>query len=626
MEGPGDKRRAAPWAAAVALAAAVPFLGTLGHGFALDDAVEVVRNDQLRSLGNLPRMFTTGAWAGAGEANPLYRPLTTFSYALDFALGGLTPVGYHVTNVLLHVAVSLLVLALARRLGFGPIASAAGAVLFAVHPVHVEAVANVAGRKDVLATGFTILTVLAHARAVQAARPWPALVWPPLALLAALLAKESGAAAIPLALGFTLVVEPEPWRAARRRVVGLGVAYLGVFALYLGLRWNALGTLSLPLSSIPWVENPLAYADPLVRVLTAVVVLGHGLGVLVFPRTLGPDWSYEAIPLARGVTDPRFVLALVAIVAVLAAGWLVRRARPPLAYLVLWYAAGVFLTSNLVLKVGTVFGERLLYLSSVAFCLGAVMVVKLAAERVEPGGIRVGVGRLVPVVGSILLVVLAARAWAYAGKWRDEVTLFETAVRAAPGSAKARLLLGAAYMEEERTAEGVAALEAGVARLAAAPFDAGPRIQLGVAYERAGRTSDAGKLYEELLAGHPDLPDALWRLGVVRWQQGRRDISEALWRKALEVDPMHARAMTDLGLLLQARGDLGGAEALWLRAAQADPLAAGPWLQLGSARLSRGDVPGARAAWGRFLELARYGVYPGQREVVEAKLKELQGR
>ncbi|MFO0581385.1 MAG: tetratricopeptide repeat protein [Anaeromyxobacter sp.] len=608
---------------AVALAAALPYLGTLGHGFALDDAVEVVRNEQLRSLENLPRMLTTGAWAGAGEANPLYRPLTTFSYALDFALGGLSPLGYHVTNVLLHVAASLLVLALARRLGFGPIASAAGAILFAVHPVHVEAVANVAGRKDVLATGFSILTVLAHARAARAARPWPDVVWPPLVLLAALLAKESGAAAIPLALGFTLVVDRDPWRAARGRVVGLGVAYLGVFALYLGLRWNALGTLSLPLSSIPWVENPLAYADPLTRVLTAVVVLGHGLGVLVFPRTLGPDWSYDAIPLTTGPGDPRFLLAAVAIVAVLTAGWLSRRSRPPLAYLVLWYGAGVFLTSNLVLKVGTVFGERLLYLSSAAFCLGAVMVVKLAAERVEPGGIRVGVGRLVPVVGGLLLVVLAARTWAYAGKWRDEVALFETAVRAAPGSAKARLLLGAAYMEVDRTTEGVAAFEAGVARLASAPFDAGPRIQLGVAYERAGRLSDAGKLYEDLLQAHPDVPDALWRLGVVRWQQGRRELSEALWRRALGLDPSHARAMTDLGLLLQARGDLAGAEELWLRAAQADPLAAGPWLQLGSARLARGDAQGARAAWGRFLELARYGVYPGQREAVEAKLRAL---
>ncbi len=99
----------------VAVASTLPFAGTLGHGFALDDVSEVVRNDHVRSLADVPRLFTEGAWDGAGDTNPIYRPLTSATYALQHALGGPSPFGYHLGNVLLHAIASLLVLALGRR-------------------------------------------------------------------------------------------------------------------------------------------------------------------------------------------------------------------------------------------------------------------------------------------------------------------------------------------------------------------------------------------------------------------------------------------------------------------------------------------------------------------------------
>src|SRR5512144_3179644 len=109
-------RRGALAALLVAISAAAPFAGTVGHGFALDDVSEVVRNDDVHALRNVPRLFGRGAWDGAGERNPIYRPLTSATYALNHAAGGLDPAGYHLTNVLLHVLVALAVLALGLRL------------------------------------------------------------------------------------------------------------------------------------------------------------------------------------------------------------------------------------------------------------------------------------------------------------------------------------------------------------------------------------------------------------------------------------------------------------------------------------------------------------------------------
>ena len=149
MTEPGDRRvRLTPRgaAAAVAFAAVLPFVHTLGHGFAYDDGVEVVDNASIRTLDGIPRLFTQTAWSGAGHAVPAYRPVTTLTYALNHAVGGLHPLGYHLVNLLLHAGASVLLLVVLTRVALPLAAATMAALLFAVHPAHVEAVANVAAR------------------------------------------------------------------------------------------------------------------------------------------------------------------------------------------------------------------------------------------------------------------------------------------------------------------------------------------------------------------------------------------------------------------------------------------------------------------------------------------------
>jgi tetratricopeptide (TPR) repeat protein len=610
------RRPAAGAALAVALAATLPFAGTLGHGFALDDAPEVVQNERIRSLASVPQVFAEGSWAGAGDPAPIYRPLTTVTYALNHAAGGLSPFGFHLANVLLHGLVSLLVLALAVRLGLPLAAAAAGAILFAVHPIHVEVVANVVGRKDALATGFVILAVLAHARALAAVgRGWSLL--PPLAFAAALLSKESGVAALGGIVAWDLLFAREAWNVRRGRTLALYAAYGAVFGLYLWARWTAVGSLGIPLATIPFVENPIPHLALGPRLFTAVAVLGRGLGLLLFPATLSPDYSYDAVPAVESPFDPRFIASAAAIIAI---GWGTLRAwrrAPVLAFAALWYGAAVFPVSNLLVPVGTIFGERLLYLPSVALALAAAALAARVLGDSRPLFRRAGLAACVAAAA-----LLAGRTVAYAAAWSDEVSLFSEAVRAVPGSSKAHRLLGAAFMEVGRVPEGVRELETAVrGLLGVADPPAQPFVELGVAYERLGRLADAEAVYADLLRRRAEYPDALWRLGVVRWGQGRPEEAARLWERTLAAAPGHAQAMTDLGIARYARGDLAGAEALWMRATQVDPRSAGPWLSLGNLYEQRGDLSRARSAWREFLERARYGVYPGERERVIQKLQ-----
>ncbi len=607
-----EQRRSWLAAAAVALAAVLPFAGTLGHGFALDDGSEVVRNDHVHSLELAPRLFAEGAWEGAGDVNPIYRPLTSLTYALNHAVGGLDPAGYHLVNVLLHALCALLVLRLSQALGAPLLGATAAALLFAVHPVHVEVVANVAGRKDALATAFILLTLLAHRSAL--ARGGARLALPVLAFSAALLSKETGAVALGIVAIWDLLVEPGRWRAAPRRALLLHGIYALGLALYLLARQAAVGSLGVPLSMIPFVENPLPHLPAATRLMTAVAVLGRGLWLLAWPRSLSPDYSWNAIPAVTSPLDPAFLASLAVLIAMVAAAVLWRRARPALTFLILWYAGAAFPTSNLLIPIGTIFGERLLYLPSVAFCLAVALLYQglLSRPALWP--------RL---AGVAVLLLLAGRTVLYAGAWRDEVALFTAAVVAQPGSAKAHDLLGASFMAEDRAEEGARELELAVQALSSLPEPPqAQRVKLGVAYERLGRLAEAEALYQQILRQTPDFADATWRLGVVRWRQGRHEEAARLWEQAVAQQPDHARAMADLGLALQERGDLAGAEALFERAARVNPRTAGPWLSLGYLYASRGDLPRARQAWLRFLELARDGVFPGQRELVEQFLRE----
>jgi len=477
-------------------------------------------------------------------------------------------------------------------------------------------VANVAGRKDALATVFILVTLLAH-RAVLA-RGGSRLALPLLAFGAALLSKETGAVALGIVAAWDVVVEPDRRRAAGRRALLLYGGYILALALYLLARRAAVGSLGVPVAMIPFVENPLPHLPAPTRLMTATAVLGRGLWLLVWPRSLSADYSWNAIPPVTSPLDPAFLASLVILLALAAAAVLLRRSRPALTFLILWYLGAVFPTSNLLVPVGTIFGERLLYLPSVAFCLAVALLLHglLARPAAWP--------RL---TGAAVLLLLAWRTAAYASAWRDEVTLFTAAVEAQPGSAKAHDLLGASFMAEDRPEEGARQLELAVHALSSLsePPQA-QRIKLGVAYERLGRLGEAEAIYQQVLRQTPGFADATWRLGVVRWRQGRRDEAARLWEEAMAQQPDHARAMADLGLALQERGDLAGAEALFQRAARGDPRSSGPWLSLGNLYQRRGDLERARQAWRRFLELARDGVYPGQRERVEQLLRETDPR
>lgn len=579
--------RLSEWEILVALAALLLYARTVEFGWVYDDYFDVVRNAFVTSLGHLPEMFSTTIWTGAGDENHLYRPLALVTYALNYQVSALQPWSYHLFNVLLHAAVSVLVVRLGRLWGLSAAAAGLGGLLFAAHPVHVEAAAAVFGRKDALAALFTLWMVLSHRRALARGR-WRT-VLPVVAYAGAMLSKEVGVVGLALVAAHDWVLEPDRERLLRdRRALGLYAAYLLTFLAYLAVRTTVVGGFGV--SDTSFLDNPLMTAPLGTRLLTAVALVGRGVALLAAPVVLSPDYSYDAIPVVRSVLDWRFLATLGGIALL---GWAllqpaVRRSVLPLA--LLWYAITLFLTSNLLVLVGTIFAERLLYLPSVAYCLLVGAVLAWLTQRWRWGAAA---------VSAALLTALAVQTLRYSSAWRADVSLFRWAVASVPRSTKAHHKLGEELVRAGELGEGVRELRLA---LAIAPENSYAARTLTVARrlvaERYAPTGD------EPAAELPSDPDVLHVLGQLSREQGDLRGAERLWAAALGADSTHAESLTDLSLLFLVRADTARAVTVLERGAAQQPPVFGAWFILGRIHLARGERQEAVRALQRFVAAA----------------------
>jgi Flp pilus assembly protein TadD len=519
----------------------LPYLNSLHGDFVFDD-LEIVRDNPFVN----GEASATGLLTWSSENAIWYRPLTMFTYVVNHRIDA-EPLGFHVVNVLLHALVSVEVLYLARVFLPSAIAAAATALLFAVHPIHTEAVSNIVGRAELLAAAFVLASLLAFKRAAGAA-PGGRIWWRALSVLAftaALFSKESALTAIPL------LVLLHFWIARGRnpgRLLVAIVPYLVSAAAYLGIRLMVIGVLALPRPP-RLLDNPLAHVPAGARLQTAAVILWDYVALLAVPWRLSADYSYNAVPVVSSPADPHFVAAAVGLALVALAVLATVRRTPVLGVSVLLFALPLLLTANILFPIGTIKAERLLYLPSLGWCLALGWLMG-SWSRARP---RRGLVALLAVV-----VVFAGRTWVRNDDWRDYVSLFEATAAAVPASAKAHHNLGVAYHLVGRWDDAMMHFRRA---LDIYPLYASAACGIGQIYERRRIDNGALHWYARALEINPGLILAHQNTGVVRFRQGDLGGAESAFRAGLERDPTNARLLVYLATVRIARGDFAEAQA-----------------------------------------------------------------
>jgi protein O-mannosyl-transferase len=512
--------------------AIVASITSIRNWYAYDDVSLILFNPAAHSLSALVRVWGQPYWP-PGVGGLLYRPLTSAFWALEWVAGGGSALVFHVVNILLYAAVSASVYALARRL-VSRGAAIVAALLFAVHPVHVEVVANCVGQSELFAALAVITATMLYLDGPgDARRRWA------IALLyaAGLLAKENAVVlpALLAAAEVTVVRDDRPWRvrleALRPLAVAMAVALVGCLAL----RYAVIGTV---LGDTP--DPVFARTTFMMRLWTMLGVVVEWGRLLAWPVRLSISYNPPAVPIRTGLDRVAGVGALIVIVVGCLAA-VARRRAPAVTFGLAWTGIALLPVSNVLFVSGVLMTERSLFLPSVGAALAIGGAVSLVGDRPVA---RV----LVRVVAGVLIVAGTLRSAVRQPVWHDDHTLFSTAVSDAPLDYHAHYLWADQLFAEGKADEGKAEARRSVELSGGYP----PALALlAAAYAKDGDCSHAIPLWRRALGVMPWLVPP--RIGLVTClvQTGQGADARAVASEGLahgETDPTLRRVAGGSGI------------------------------------------------------------------------------
>jgi Flp pilus assembly protein TadD len=571
------------WLCVAVLAAAtlIVFGPALQCGFVFDDEQYVSENAVVRSGLTAHGFFW--AWTTTHAAN--WHPLTWLSLMLDGHLLGTSPWSYHLVNVLLHVANTLLLFVLLWRLTGATGRSALVAALFAMHPLRVESVAWVSERKDVLSTLFGLWALLAYVRYARA----PSVVRYLLVgvgLALSLLAKPM---LVTLPAVFLLL---DYWPLGRRGPTHDGRVQLRRLVL------EKLPLLALCVASCVvtlWAQarseavQSLTHLPPVQRLANAALSYTDYLRQMVLPSDLAPYYPHpRGGSSGAGATAAGLFLAAATVVAVRLA-----RRYPYLAVGWLWYLGTLVPVIGLVQVGDQARADRYTYFPLIGIFLMLVWGLADLARRWR-------CERPAACLAAVLLVYLGIVSWGQVHYWHDSVVLWEHTLAVAGESAKAHINLGKA-LKQRGDLEGASRHYRDALRLE--PDNAVAHNNLGVTYLDREDYAEAARQFREALRLEPDNALAHNNLGIVLLHG--RDHSEAVrhFQESLRLDPNYARAHNNLGLACLEQGQSAEAELHFRDALRLEPNYARAHHHLGLALRAQGKEEEAARHFAEALRL-----------------------
>ncbi len=562
----------------------------------LDEDVYVIENNHIKQ-------GLTGEgiiWAFTTTEACFWHPLVWLSYMLEYSLFGEKTFIYHLTNLLLHIANTLLLFAVLNRMTHSAWRSWFVAALFAVHPLHVEPVAWIAQRKDVLSTLFFMLTLLAYIRYVSCRRlgtylavmvlftlglmSKPMLVMLPFVLLLidywplcrTGLTNFSSPKKVQIK---TLVAEKVPLL-----VLSLCSSAIALFAQKGG---GALANLQTFPLGIRLANSLVAYVAYLHK-----TILPQRLAVFYpHPGDLLPSWQVVGAALLLAVITS-FVLMAGKRVPFIPVGWF-------------WYFVTLIPVIGLVQVGSHAMADRYTYVPLIGIFIliawGVPDLVKCREREEVSSVLQISKPTIFPIAAGLVIATLMVNTWVQVGYWKNGETLFSHALKVTSNNWLAHQNLGAALKEWGRIDEAIAHFRRA---LEIRPDYPDAQLNLANALAEKGDLNAARKAFEKALRGTTDDADVHYNLGIALIARGKLDEAEEEFRKALKIHPNHAQALMNLGSVLGQKGDNLGAIKYLTRAVEIKPDYARAHFNLAVALSIEGNYKGA---WKELCLSEKYG-------------------
>ena len=545
------------------IAAFLPYISGINGEFVFDD-LDLIKNDPFYVSESNPLQCWNRSFWKAERTQGMYRPLTLFSYWCEarifapFATSedGLFSPGFRFTNLILHLITTVLVFKLAERLRFGRITAFIAAMIFAVHPIHVEAVTPAFGRGELLCAMFMFGGLVLH---TYRSRTLWCSVAAAICFMLSFMSKEHGVAFLPILLIIDFFMKKDPGfrcssfakATADKQVSGkekkilygnLIHSYIKPYCIYIlpvvivfALRWWRLGSL-LPEQQFfdRFIDNNIANSPWYLMFVSAIRIHGIALFKFIYPSVLSCDYSYSHILPSHSVFDPYVWLTLILFISVPAIfAYFFPRDRKKVLMLVCIYIISILPAGNFIVPAGTIFAERLQYIPSLCLVIFAALVF-MRISRVLRSPLPV-------LIFSVFFIAMFGRCVLRTLDWKDGLSLWSSAVITTPDSCKTWINYATSIGDRK---DG--------------------KSKKGDYLEAVNACTRAIKIHPRYASAYANRGLYLAKLGIV-------DKAETDMRKAVDLSSRHKMANYHMGVLLANKGKIKEAREIWLWLEQQHP-------------------------------------------------------
>ena len=549
------------------------YVNTFTHGFVLDDDVVFLKNTHVQEgVSAIPKIVTHGFLYGFNKKNDQsYRPFVLINFAIEKSIFGNNPKALHRINAFYYGILGCLLfwflnLLFERK---KPWIVFWISLLFVVHPIHTEVVANIKGRDEIFHAIFLLLSFIAALKYTDHPKTKTLLI-SLITYFIALLCKEMAVTYIAL-LPLTIWV----FRDIKIKKLSIFTGYFaGVLFLYFMLRSVILDTVTFE-EKMSVMNNGLAAATSyLDQLATNFFIFANYIKLLFFPHPLAWDYSFPHFPIVS-FTNPIVILIVVVLIILSALSIRGFQSKNKLAYCFLFFIISFSIVSNFFILIGATLGERFLFFPSIAFCIFLVLLLEKTIRLLK---LKKGTA----VLSTLVLLIAASYAFKTIDRnkdWVNNEQLFISGALATPNNSRAISALGTLYRDraersntqQEQINNYKKAIEQYNKSIVLYPKNTEAHYNIGVIYMNTNQDNNAKDAFEATILIDSKYISALNNLGFIAIKESNYSEAERMFLKCLDINASFQDAHANLGVVYHNTGNRQKAEEYYTSALELDP-------------------------------------------------------
>jgi len=503
---------------------------TVSNDYTLDDTIYTTENEYIiNGFSSVKDIFNKGSLYGFTKDNFVqqspYRPLTLLSFMTEASIVGFNPHISHFINILLFAITVVLLYFFLQQImpgkelpenGYGRAIILSATLLFAFHPIHTEVVDSIKSRDEILGFLFGLISfyfIILYGKSKSKSYYIISLA----AFFLGLFCKENCltfVAIIPLLLYFFTPEEV-------KKIAFVSIPYFAVLAIYVLIRSRVVHG-QIFTNKIPVIDNTIMAAGSIAEnTATSFVILGKYMYMTFIPFPLSWDYSYNQIPVVSWGNVKAILSLLVTIILIAYMFWGFRK-KSIFSFLIAFFFITIFLSSNIVIKIGSTFAERFLYVPSLSFCVSLpVLLARVVSSNKAQFEGKNKIYFYGPV--ALLLIVYTIIVVPRNNVWKNNLTLFSSGIITSPNSGRTHVALAGIYLDSLQNSK-----------------DSAGKLQFyHLAVKESKRSIYLAPFYSE----------SYYNLGLCYYMEKKQDSALPAFKKGLELDPKSTRSANDIGVI-----------------------------------------------------------------------------